>query len=65
MPKRERIVAIGFLTQRDLDVLGAGFARIFPLDENTDFDPLLKAIDEAERKAAKVREGSPGASIGR
>jgi hypothetical protein len=58
--KGERIVAIGLLTQRDLDVLGTGFARAFPLNHDTDFDVLLKAIDEAEQKAANPPEASPG-----
>jgi hypothetical protein len=45
-------VAIGLLTQRDLDMLGSGFRRAIPLNGAGDFDDLLAAIDEAERKAA-------------
>jgi hypothetical protein len=52
----ERIVAIGLLTQRDLDLLGSGFRCAIPLTAASDFDDLLAAIDEAERrhKAAKA-----------
>jgi hypothetical protein len=49
MPNQERIVAIGLLTQRDLDMLGQGFKRAFPIDETPCFDELLQAIDRADR----------------
>lgn len=42
----DRIVAVGFLTQNDLDVLGKGFNRLFPVDDDTIFDDLLKQLDE-------------------
>ena len=45
-------MAIGLLTQRDLDTLGDGFRRAIPLDRAGDFDDLLAAIDEAERRSA-------------
>ena len=43
----ERIVAVGLLTARDLEVLGSGFRRMFPLTEGTEFEDLLAAIDQA------------------
>ena len=43
----ERIVAVGLLTARDLETLGSGFRRLFPVDPGTEFDDLLQAIDEA------------------
>jgi len=46
----ERIVAIGLLTQRDLSALGPAFDRAWPVDEAPEFDELLNAIDEADRK---------------
>ena len=46
------VVAVGLLTQRDLDILGSGFRRAIPLEEAGDFDSLLAAIDEAERRSA-------------
>ncbi|WP_165357600.1 hypothetical protein [Sphingosinicella sp. CPCC 101087] len=54
MPKREthRVVAIGLLTQGDLDILGAGFRRAIPLEEANQFESLLAAINEAERRSA-------------
>lgn len=45
----ERIVAVGLLTRRDLDVLGPTFDRLWPVEEAPDFHELLRAIDEAER----------------
>lgn len=53
----ERIVAVGLLTARDLEVLGSGFRRMFPVERDTSFDDLLTAIDEAV-----VRKGGDGAA---
>lgn len=50
MAHRDRVVAIGLLTQRDLDMLGHGFHRAYPVNSNTDFSELLAAIDEAEQR---------------
>jgi hypothetical protein len=47
--RSERFVAVGLLTRRDLDVLGSGFRRAFPLHEATDFTALLARIDEVDR----------------
>jgi hypothetical protein len=44
------IVAIGLLTQRDLDLLGQGFDRAFPIDRSGGFEDLLRAIDQADQK---------------
>jgi hypothetical protein len=54
-----RIVAIGLLTGRDLEVLGQGFKRVFPLDGSTDFSKLLDAIDEAERLVESAEDLRP------
>lgn len=54
----ERIVAVGLLTARDLEVLGTGFRRLFPLDPSAEFNDLLVAIDEA----VKHNAGENGAS---
>jgi hypothetical protein len=53
----EPFVAVGLLTQRDLDVLGSGFRRAFPLQPTTDFTSLLKRIDEADRRRSPGRRG--------
>ena len=45
-----KIVAVGLLTQRDVDVLGHGFSRLWPVDETPCFSDLLQAIDEADRE---------------
>ncbi|MET3438356.1 hypothetical protein ABIC44_003047 [Sphingomonas sp. 1185] len=55
-PRRpDPIVAVGLLTQRDLDVLGSGFRRSFPVQEDTAFDDLLKALDSIEGIASSTR----------
>jgi hypothetical protein len=53
---QDRIVAVGLLTQRDVEVLGSGFHRLWPVDEAPDFSELLQAIDEADR-AARIKGG--------
>jgi hypothetical protein len=53
-----QIVAIGLLTQRDLDILGQGFDRAFPIEDDLVFEDLLQAIDEAERALATHNEKS-------
>ena len=49
MPDSRQIVAIGLLTQHELELLGQGFDRAFPINEELVFEDLLRAIDEAER----------------
>ncbi len=46
----DRIVAVGLLTRRDLEVLGPTFDRIWPVEEAPHFTELLRAIDEADRE---------------
>ena len=58
MAQTPRIVAIGLLTQHELDLLGRGFDRAFPLDEELVFEELLRAIDEAE-EALQSRNDVP------
>ena len=45
----ERIVAVGLLTQANLDLLGPTFKRAWPVQDTPCFSQLLKAIDEADR----------------
>ena len=52
----ERIVAVGLLTPRDLDRLGSGFKRCFPVSDDQKFEDLLRAIDEAEARHALARD---------
>lgn len=53
MKEPERIVAIGLLTQHDLDLLGSGFRRVFHVDDTPSFEELLSAIDAADRDMAE------------
>ena len=46
----ERIVAVGLLTKRDLNMLGPTFDRAWPVEEAPAFNELLRAIDEADLK---------------
>jgi hypothetical protein len=39
---------VGFLTQRDLDVLGGGFNRLFPIERDDVFADLLRQLDDVE-----------------
>jgi len=45
----DKIVAVGLLTRRDLEVLGPTFDRIWPVEEAPHFTELLRAIDDADR----------------
>jgi hypothetical protein len=51
----DRIVAVGLLTQRDVDVLGIGFRRLFPLESDHAFDDLLRELDRLDRTPADPR----------
>ncbi len=45
------IVAVGLLTQGDLNLLGSGFRRAFHIDDDSAaFDELLAAIDAADTR---------------
>jgi hypothetical protein len=52
MAESRHIIAIGLLTQQDLEMLGQGFARAFPIDDALVFDDLLQAVDRADRELA-------------
>jgi hypothetical protein len=56
-PMPERIVAVGLLTRRELDLLGPTFDRIWPVEEAPHFTELLRAIDEADRKLHDDEDG--------
>lgn len=56
MKEQEPVVAIGLLTARDLDILGTGFRRAFPIEDSACFDELLKAIDAADVAREKQRD---------
>jgi hypothetical protein len=55
---QEHIVAVGLLTQRELNLLGPTFERAWPVDDApASFERLLFAIDEAERRLQDSHEG--------
>ncbi|MFL6752753.1 MAG: hypothetical protein ACJ8D5_09900 [Sphingomicrobium sp.] len=56
-----RIVAVGLLTQQELDLLGPTFTRAWPVDETPLFTGLIEAIDEADRELCRSREALPQA----
>ncbi|WP_200911548.1 hypothetical protein [Sphingomonas sp. Leaf33] len=41
----DKIVAIGLLTQRDLDLLGSGFERAFAVRQDDVFADLVARLD--------------------
>ena len=47
-PARDKIVAVGLLTQRDIEVLGIGLCRLFPLERDSAFEELLRELDRLE-----------------
>ena len=57
---QRQIVAVGLLTEQDLDLLGGTFTRLWPVDRAPQFDELLDAIDEAERKLREEVAGGSG-----
>lgn len=62
---QDRIVAIGLLTDRDLNLLGPTFGRAWPIEEAVGFKELLRAIDEADERrsvAAHRRSTRPSGS---
>lgn len=54
----ERVIAVGLLTQRDIDALGKEFDRLWPIDETPCFSGLLRRIDEADREIWRRRDAA-------
>lgn len=55
-----RIVAVGLLTQGDVELLGPTFERLWPVEETPCFSQLLEAIDDADRELWRERDASAG-----
>jgi len=55
----ERIIAVGLLTKRDLEVLGPSFDRVWPVEEAPHFNELLRAIDDADVKLQQKKSRHP------
>ena len=56
---RDRIIAVGLLTERDLGLLGDTFDRAWPIEDAPHFDGLLRAIDEADERLHAAADGGP------
>ena len=52
---RDRIVAVGLLTESELALLGPTFTRVWPVEEAPMFNQLLRAIDDADREFERAR----------
>lgn len=59
MSPSRRIVAVALLTEAELDMLGKGFDRLFPVDHTPHLLDLLNAIDEADAKLAAQAPTGP------
>jgi hypothetical protein len=59
---KDRIVAVGLLTQRDLDVLGTGFDRLFSVDMASEdgFADLMAQLDRIAPVPENARAGGRG-----
>jgi hypothetical protein len=55
---QDRIVAVGLLTRRDLNLLGPTFDRVWPVEDAPSFSELLRAIDEADRRLMQTESDS-------
>jgi hypothetical protein len=55
VPNDQPIVAVGLLTQHELELLGKGFDRAFPIDSENVFEELLRAIDEADLASSSAK----------
>lgn len=52
---QDKIVAVGLLTKRDLDVLGIGFGRAFRVPDDDAFADLLRALDALPANANSIK----------
>jgi hypothetical protein len=42
----ENFVAVGLLTEANVQMLGSSLRQVFPIPQDNKFDELLKALDE-------------------
>lgn len=54
----QRIVAVGLLTDQDLELLGNTFKRLWPIENAPAFSELLQAIDEADAELQGRKKAS-------
>ncbi len=48
MPEGEPVVAVALLTERDIERYGNNLSRCYRIDDSSEFDGLLRMIDEAD-----------------
>lgn len=62
-----RIIAVGFLTQRDIDMLGDGFRRHFPIEDEDMLADLIARLNDvpfpSEQRIVGRDHGSDGRQI--
>ena len=58
-----QIVAVGLLTAYELQLLGVGFSRAWPIDDTPCFEGLLEAIDDAEREMWRGRDEETAGAV--
>jgi hypothetical protein len=56
----DRIVAIGLLTQRDVDLLGSALQHAWAVEDAPEFEELLRAIDAADETLQQRSEQPHG-----
>ena len=63
MDDGDRIVAIGLLSQRNIDALGGSLRTVFPVDQKLVFLDLLLALDDntTEPRKGETSDASSGA----
>jgi hypothetical protein len=59
----QRIVAVGLLTQSELNALGQSFDRAWPITETLCFNALLHAIDVADRDFRSTQDQDPNMNL--
>ncbi len=63
MLTKDRIVAVGLLTQRDLDVLGTGFHRLFSVDTDDGLDGFYDLIARLDKIDATTTDPEAARSV--
>ena len=51
---REAIVAVGLLTQTQVNMLGPALKQVFPLTQDGRFDDLLAALDRERHRGNRT-----------
>jgi hypothetical protein len=55
----QHIVAVGLLTNQDLELLGNTYKRLWPIENAPAFTELLRAIDDADAELARNNRKLP------